>query len=207
MTTLAAQNDYLTTSEASQFLQVTRFTVLNWIKQGKLQAITTLGGHQRIPKEVLTSFIQKTQSLNQVETKSKEKEPVICCWESKEIKLSGEHNCARCLVFKSKANRCFLSIRSFGPMKVECKSDCLNCEYFAKYYPEERKTMEALCAQETAGAGTRVMARKKVVTGGLLNKISYGSGKCIATITHKFSKPRSRMLKKDVAKTIKNGRN
>lgn len=195
---MTVQNEYLTTSEASEFLQVTRFTVLNWIKQGKLQAITTLGGHRRIPKEVLTSFIQRTKSANQSEAKSKHKDSVVNCWESKEILESGEHNCGHCLVFKKKANRCFLSIRKFGSMKVECESDCLDCEYFGTYYPEERKAMEGLRTQSVSTTKANGERNKKIVVNGLLNKISYGSGKCIASITHKFVKPRSKTLKSNI---------
>ncbi|MBF0531956.1 MAG: excisionase family DNA-binding protein [Candidatus Omnitrophica bacterium] len=49
------QADFFTTSQAAKYLHVTRFTVLNWIKQGKLPAVSTLGGHQRIAKALVLS--------------------------------------------------------------------------------------------------------------------------------------------------------
>ncbi|MBF0569180.1 MAG: helix-turn-helix domain-containing protein [Candidatus Omnitrophica bacterium] len=58
-------NQYFTTSQAAKILHVTRFTVLNWIKSGKLKAVATLGGHQRIPKRSLEAFLDQDQSLGQ----------------------------------------------------------------------------------------------------------------------------------------------
>ena len=59
----------LTTSEAAVVLNVTRFTVLNWIKQGKIKAITTFGGHHRIPKTAIASLLKQeaagTQPVHQ----------------------------------------------------------------------------------------------------------------------------------------------
>lgn len=101
MTSLTVQNKHLTTTEAAQFFNVTRFTVLNWVKQGKLKAVRTLGGHQRIPREVITSLMQK---LKLPPPEINHKEPVLCCFESKEIIESNGHNCAHCLVFKLKTD-------------------------------------------------------------------------------------------------------
>ena len=149
MSSLTTKNKHLTTTQAAQCFNVTRFTVLNWVKQGKLKAVRTLGGHQRIPREVVTSLMKEIKlppPPRFSEVKPKDKEPFICCWESIEIIESGQHDCARCLVFKQKANRCFLSIREFATMKVECESNCLDCGYFARYFPEEKMAMDGLCS-------------------------------------------------------------
>ncbi|MBF0494205.1 MAG: helix-turn-helix domain-containing protein [Candidatus Omnitrophica bacterium] len=52
-------DEYLTTTEAAKICNVTRFTVLNWIKQGKLPASSTLGGHQRVCKRTLLELCCK----------------------------------------------------------------------------------------------------------------------------------------------------
>jgi len=31
-------------------------------------------------------------------------------------------------------------------MKVECESNCLDCGYFARYFPEEKMAMDGLCS-------------------------------------------------------------
>jgi len=53
-----AKNFY-TTHEVSKFCNVYPTTVINWIKEGKLSAYTTPGGHRRIKKEDLLELMQK----------------------------------------------------------------------------------------------------------------------------------------------------
>lgn len=50
---------YFTTFEASHFLGVSLPTVVNWIKAGRLKAHRTPGGHRRIAREELASFIRR----------------------------------------------------------------------------------------------------------------------------------------------------
>lgn len=40
---------YYTTYEAARKLLVTSATIIKWIKDGKIKAIKTIGGHRRIP--------------------------------------------------------------------------------------------------------------------------------------------------------------
>jgi len=53
----AEVEEFLTTSEAAKISHVTRFTVANWVKGGKLSAVYTAGGHRRISKRSLEEFI------------------------------------------------------------------------------------------------------------------------------------------------------
>lgn len=53
-----AKNFY-TTHEVSKFCNVYPTTVINWIKEGKLSAYTTPGGHRRIKKEDLLELMKK----------------------------------------------------------------------------------------------------------------------------------------------------
>ena len=48
--------DMLTTSEAGRLMGVHPATVVRWIKRGKLRALTTPGGHRRIPQEEIESL-------------------------------------------------------------------------------------------------------------------------------------------------------
>ncbi len=50
---------YYTTFEASHFLGVSLPTVVNWIKASRLKAHRTPGGHRRIAREELASFIRR----------------------------------------------------------------------------------------------------------------------------------------------------
>ena len=43
------RSDYLTTTEFARLCGVSRFTIINWAKRGKIKAIRTAGRHYRIP--------------------------------------------------------------------------------------------------------------------------------------------------------------
>ena len=57
--------------EASKICGVTRTTVWKWVKDGKLAAATTAGGHYRIKKEDLYSFIKEREMNVQIRGESK----------------------------------------------------------------------------------------------------------------------------------------
>jgi excisionase family DNA binding protein len=54
-----ARKSFLTTFEISQFCEVNPTTVQNWVKEGKLKAHVTPGGHRRIRREDLVSFLRE----------------------------------------------------------------------------------------------------------------------------------------------------
>jgi len=43
------RSGYLTTTEFAILCGVSRFTIINWAKKGKIKAMRTVGGHYRIP--------------------------------------------------------------------------------------------------------------------------------------------------------------
>ena len=51
--------NFYTTHEVSKFCNVYPTTVINWIKEGKLPAHTTPGGHRRIKKDDLLELMKK----------------------------------------------------------------------------------------------------------------------------------------------------
>ncbi|MBI5547348.1 MAG: excisionase family DNA-binding protein [Deltaproteobacteria bacterium] len=53
------QRRFFTTYEASNFLGVSLPTIVNWIKANRLKAHRTPGGHRRIAREELASFIRR----------------------------------------------------------------------------------------------------------------------------------------------------
>ncbi|MBF0217234.1 MAG: excisionase family DNA-binding protein [Candidatus Omnitrophica bacterium] len=166
-------NDYLTTTETARVCNVTRFTVLNWIKQGKLEASSTPGGHQRISKRTVIELLKKCHNggSNRARKKNRSAENTeTLCWQFREAETPALHDCPNCLVFKEKSNRCFLTVRSFGSEKVECKVDCLECAYLAEHHPEEKRIMEN-------AHGVSRMIKKGL----------FESGKQIASIRNKIS--------------------
>jgi excisionase family DNA binding protein len=53
-----ASDHPLTTGEAAEYCHVSQATIVNWIKDGKLNGYTTPGGHYRILRSDLLSFLE-----------------------------------------------------------------------------------------------------------------------------------------------------
>ena len=60
------RSGYLTTTELARLCGVSRFTIINWTKQGRIKATRTVGRHYRIPVSealsLLRSFEEKQKS-------------------------------------------------------------------------------------------------------------------------------------------------
>ena len=49
---------YLTTTQLAKLCGVSRFSIINWVNQGKISAAKTMGGHYRIPVAEGRSFLE-----------------------------------------------------------------------------------------------------------------------------------------------------
>jgi len=52
-------DDILTVFQASKYCSVSPKTIINWIEAGHIKAYKTVGGHRRIKKSDLESFMRK----------------------------------------------------------------------------------------------------------------------------------------------------
>ncbi|HPW45527.1 MAG TPA: helix-turn-helix domain-containing protein [bacterium] len=48
----------LSTNQVAQLCGVHRTTIINWVKEGKLRAYVTAGGHRRILPEEMVRFVE-----------------------------------------------------------------------------------------------------------------------------------------------------
>ncbi|MFH1360177.1 MAG: response regulator [Candidatus Omnitrophota bacterium] len=53
------EKKFYTTYEAGDMLFVSHSTIIEWINAGRIKAVKTLGGHRRIPKEELNTFMKR----------------------------------------------------------------------------------------------------------------------------------------------------
>ncbi len=60
---------FYTTYEAGDLLFVSHSTIIDWVESGRLKATKTLGGHRRILKSELDTFIQRNK-LRKMETQT-----------------------------------------------------------------------------------------------------------------------------------------
>src|SRR5206468_10950559 len=53
------RRSFLTTFEISEMCEVNPTTVQNWVRENKLRAFVTPGGHRRVGREDLMAFLKK----------------------------------------------------------------------------------------------------------------------------------------------------
>ncbi len=194
------KDEYLTTTEAASICHVTRFTIANWEKCGKLKTHKTGGGHRRILRKNLMAFIRNNHivSIEKKETNScaprtgMAENPssgnrvqdtgyrIPYCWEFR-FKNINKHHCVSCLVFKERANKCFLINKEFGAEIVECQDECPDCEYLNTYYPARKKII-AKTKQDTINYIRNITRKKGDGTSTFFKKGLYISGQYIASI-------------------------
>jgi len=126
---IKSQGNYITTSRLAKLCGVSRFTIINWVKQNRIKSIRTAGGHRRIP---FSEAISCLETLHKKEKSS----PVKLfgyCWEVADLTGCNE-KCRDCLINKRNISCCFLLVREFGKDAIGCEGDCLNCSYFDKFF-------------------------------------------------------------------------
>jgi len=68
------RSGYMTTTELARLCGVSRFTIINWVKQGRIKVIRTAGRHCRIPVSEALSLL-RTFGKNKKPSPSVLKEP------------------------------------------------------------------------------------------------------------------------------------
>jgi len=133
-----SQKDYLTTTELARLCGVSRFTIINWVKKGKIKSFETIGGHRRIALSEVILFLEafhidsaKNGGISEL---------LRHCWEFAES-TSCDKKCGNCLIYKRQIDYCFLVVRQFGKEVICCEGDCLDCDYFNKFF-NKRKQIE-----------------------------------------------------------------
>ncbi|MFC1564661.1 helix-turn-helix domain-containing protein [candidate division KSB1 bacterium] len=129
------EKNTLSTGKAAKVCGVTPDTVLKWIKKGRVKALRTAGGHYRIDKESLKPFISKeVKSEGMVDVSNLlENMDVSYCWEYHSRNGLIKSGCRDCMVFRAKAERCYLMAglgQDSGHLGICCQESCHTCEYF-----------------------------------------------------------------------------
>jgi excisionase family DNA binding protein len=122
---------FVSTGKAAELCSVTPDTVLKWIKSGKIPANRTPGGHYRIRRETLLGIIE-SGTLPSAPTENV-KQPFQFCWEYYENNGGFEKKCRQCIVYMSRALRCYEMVRlpaESGHARLHCEGTCEDCEYF-----------------------------------------------------------------------------
>jgi excisionase family DNA binding protein len=130
--------NYFTTNDVAKICSVTRQTVINWIKAGKLYAISTPGRHRRVIREDLLKFIENSgfdPSLVEIYEDTVGRQ-VPFCWEYQTRgfgKAGSSHLCDMCIVKKAKALNCHILAKEMDISRRYCLTSCEECRYYRKY--------------------------------------------------------------------------
>ena len=122
--------EYVSTGKAAELCSVTADTVLKWIKIGRIPANRTPGGHYRIHRETLMNIIDEGDLPGQA---AKSIRPFQFCWEFYKKNGGSMEKCNKCIVYRSRAMRCYEMIQlpgESGHAKTFCKGSCDHCEYY-----------------------------------------------------------------------------
>ena len=125
--------DLYSTFQAARILGVTPDTVLKWIKRGKIATSRTLGGHYRIPKEKIDELLSEREIHSSTTGTPSSCKAFQFCWEFNSKESGAPDDCRNCLVYKTRAMRCYeMSPVPKEPanLKLFCEGECQNCAYF-----------------------------------------------------------------------------
>ena len=140
---------YLTTTELSKVFDVSRFSVINWVKKGHIRSDKTFGGHTRIPVKDAIDFytVMHKKDANKCNYPN--------CWEYAK-KKGKDSKCADCELIGREMIDCSIIVKFFGPYMCKEHDACTRCRYRYKFldacdiYTEEKKSCIAYAKENDA---------------------------------------------------------
>lgn len=122
---------YLSTGEVARLCSVTPDTVLKWIRAGRIPAERTPGGHHRVHRDALRAFVGRggTELRGPEETS----DALLFCWEFSAASGRDPDECKACMLFLSRAHRCY-DVSGFPGTAhhraIFCEGHCAQCDYY-----------------------------------------------------------------------------
>ncbi len=133
---------FLTTGQMAKLLSVTPDTVLKWIKQEKLPALRTAGGHYRVSPDVLDA-LRLQEKISPHRDFPMEKQ-LLYCWQFFAENGKTRPECQDCLIFHSQALKCFEMNRLPSGSGAKCGSCADSCESCAYYHYQSGRPFKVL---------------------------------------------------------------
>lgn len=122
----------LSTGQAARYCYVTSYTIVNWIRTGKLEAQKTAGGQYRIRVCDLHTFMRASGMRTDLLEEEQHIRPY--CWEFHCDPGEEIPTCENCLVRRSGTENCY-ELRGAIPLSECLFDDCENCEYYRAWGP------------------------------------------------------------------------
>ena len=133
--------EFFTTNDIAGMLRVTRVTVRNWIVRGRINATKTPGGHRRVSRKELISFLEKNNYPADIvrDFELTYKKKFVYCWEFQHrdlVQLELMNRCSECIAFLSRAQRCHVLRLHVGHKQIFCPTTCEDCDYYNTYFKQ-----------------------------------------------------------------------
>jgi len=126
----------LTTGQAARLCSVTPDTVLKWIKKGRLTGVRTAGGHYRIQRRDIEPLVVSGHpAADPLGRLSECRQQGLRCWEYLSDRGTVRDNCQECVVYRVRADRCFLMADlepEVGHARQFCEGSCEDCVYYRR---------------------------------------------------------------------------
>ncbi len=132
---LSSESRCLTTSEAARLCSVQPDTVLKWVKKGRLRAERTAGGHHRIDRRDLESFLRAHRVGGEAQPANETTAQPVRCWEFFSDQGVLRDACKECVVYRVRAALCFELLglgKEVGHAKLFCQNSCEDCAYYRR---------------------------------------------------------------------------
>ena len=160
--------EYITTTQMAEMCGVSRFTIINWVKQRKITTIKTAGNHRRI---LLGESLRVLESLS---LKNQSPESQTNCWMfHAERAESGK--CRNCLIYKRHIDACFLLVRLFGQEKLGSGGICCECGYYDGVWKGRDGKFEVSDCSTAHGAGEGPLRSARNFLGSTSYSIGHGA--------------------------------
>jgi len=147
---------FLTTGQAASICSVTPDTVLKWIRSGQMPARRTPGGHHRIDRKDLDTFLAPSEPqpvkadpapicfAEQAALEAPASEPNRrYCWEYNG-KGGVREECLACAVYLMRAHRCY-EVAKLAPdavhSRIYCEGSCEACDYFQEVHAQRTNVL------------------------------------------------------------------
>ncbi|NQV33773.1 MAG: excisionase family DNA-binding protein [Phycisphaeraceae bacterium] len=131
----------LSTTELAKRVGVSRFTIVNWINQGKVKAFKTVGGKYRIFSSDADKLLESllVEGKRDRETAAMPGADAMAhCWDYPHL-TNCHTQCEHCLVPKHRDQHCFMVMRHCDPNTIGCRGRCFACAYFKEYFGERNE--------------------------------------------------------------------
>ena len=123
--------------EAMSFLKIPRSTLYKLVQEGRVPAVK-VGRHWRFSKSTLELWISGDEfdiSAHSAVISSLNRK---FCWEIKKAERAEDHDCTKCLIYRTRALNCFI-MRSelddkISDEEIQCDGSCRDCSYYQEHF-------------------------------------------------------------------------